>query len=175
MREKLRRIALTAAGIAALTSGTVAVTDAAAAKGRHKHAKQHRATANKRTASRPAALTGDTKTQAEAAALAAVPGGEVDKSFAAAAGNPDGAAYVVVVEQSDDAYVRVLEDATFKVIKTVDAPARHGHGPGGPHGDDLTGDTKTQAEAAALNAVPGGTVGHSHAAPPDNPDNAAYA
>src|SRR3954447_20222473 len=88
MRDKLKRIVLTAAGVAALTGGTIAVTDTAAAKSKHKHAKKHRA-AKKRNADPPAALTGDTKTQAEAAALAAVPGGEVDKSFAAREGNPD--------------------------------------------------------------------------------------
>ena len=96
MRQKLTRIVLTAAGVAALTGGTVAVTDAAVAKTKHKHAKKH---AKKRNANKPAALTGDTKTQAEAAALAAVPGGEVEKSFAAKADNPDNAAYVVIVEK----------------------------------------------------------------------------
>jgi len=172
MRDNLKRIVLTAAGVAALTGGTVAVTDTAVAKSKHKHARKHKA-AKKRNA--PAALTGDTKTQAEAAALNAVPGGTVEKSFAARAGNPDDAAYVVIVEKADDSYVRVLEDSSFNVIKTEDAPARPDHGPGGPHGDDLTGDTKTQAEAAAASAVPGGTVEHSHTARPDNPDNAAYA
>src|SRR3954454_16212876 len=88
MRDKLKRIALTAAGIAALTGGTVAGTDPAAAKDQHKHAKKH---AQKRNANQPAALTGDTKPQAEAAALAAVPGGDIDKSFAARADNPDNA------------------------------------------------------------------------------------
>ena len=104
MRDKLKRIVLVSAGVAALTGGTIAVTDTAAAKPKHKHAKKHKAS-KKRSANRPAALTGDTKTQAEAAALAAVPGGEVEKSFAARAGNPDNAAYVVIVEKDDDSYV----------------------------------------------------------------------
>jgi uncharacterized membrane protein YkoI len=175
MREKLTRIILTAAGVAALAGGTIAVTDAAVAKGKTKHAKKHKA-------NKAAELTGDTKTQAEAAALAAVPGGEVERSFEAKADNPDGAKYVVRVEKDDDTHVNVLEDASFNVLEVVEAKAKppcggdHG-GVGGPHPrpEALTGDTKTQAEAAALAAVPGGQVEDSHVARPDNPDNAAYA
>jgi hypothetical protein len=169
MRDKLKRIVLVSAGVAALTGGTIAVTDAAVAKHKPKHAKKH---AKKHNANKPVALTGDTKTQAEAAALAAVPDGTVEKSFEAKAGNPDAAAYVVIVEKADDSHVKVLEDASFSVIRIVEKGERKGRG---PRGEELTGDTKTQAEAAALNAVPGGTVERSHTARPDNPDNAAYA
>jgi hypothetical protein len=180
MREKLQRIILTAAGVAALTGGTIAVTGVASAKPKHKHAKKHKATKKRdANAAKPAELTGDTKSSAESAALAAVPGGTVDRSFAAKAGNPDDAAYVVRVEKADDTYVDVLEDASFNVLKVVDArPCHGGHGhggPGGPRPEDLTGDTKAQAEAAALNAVPGGEVKASHKAREGNPDNAAYA
>ena len=42
---------------------------------------------------------------------------------------------------------KAVVDSSFNVIKTVAAPQRPGHGPGGPHGDDLTGDTQTQADS----------------------------
>ncbi|MFL5846609.1 MAG: hypothetical protein ACJ762_18145 [Solirubrobacteraceae bacterium] len=170
----MRNTLLAVAGIAALTGGSLVVTDAAVAKKHSKHAKKH-ATAKKRTAA--AELTGDTKTQAEAAALAAVTAGTVKRSFAAKADNPDGAVYVVRVTNADDEDVDVLEDARFNVIKTVEGGRPCA---GGDHGDRggpaaLTGDAKTQAEAAALAAVPGGEVERSHAARPDNPDGAVYA
>jgi uncharacterized membrane protein YkoI len=172
MREKMRSTLLALAGIAALTGGAVVATDTALAKKGGKHAK-------KRSAAQPAALTGDSKTQAEAAALAAVPGGTVKASFAAKAGNPDGAAYVVRLTDADGDDIAVLEDASFTVLRT--AAGRPPCGGAGPAGGErrgpepLTGDTKTQAEAAALAAVPGGQVGSSHAARPDNPDGAVYA
>jgi hypothetical protein len=70
--------------------------------------------------------TGDTKTQAEAAALAAVPGGTVERSRAARPDDPDGAVYAVDVENADGGYVVVLEDAGFDVIKVLDAPPHRG-------------------------------------------------
>jgi hypothetical protein len=179
MREKLRKVMVVAVGITAMTGGLAAVADAA------KHAKHHAKKAHAKaqtkkagpTAARGAELAGDTKTSAEAAALAAVPGGTVQRSHAARAGNPDGAAYVVRVEKADDTYVDVLEDASFTVLKVVDARPCHGGAGGGdrPHPEPLAGDTKTSAEAAALAAVPGGTVQRSVAAPAGNPDGAAYA
>jgi uncharacterized membrane protein YkoI len=171
MREKIRRTVLALAGMAALTGGSLVVSDAAVAKKHARHAKKH--AAKRHTAQRSAALTGDTKTQAEAAALAAVPG-TVKRSFAARAGNPDGAVYVVTVTRTAGGDADVLEDASFNVLKTADARPCHGGGAeGGPAA--LTGDVKTQAEAAALAAVPGGTVQRSHAARPDDPDGAVYA
>ena len=133
MRDNLKRIVLTAAGVAALTGGTIAVTDTAVAKPKHKHAKKHKA-GKKRNANQPAALTGDTKTQAEAAAANAVPGGTVEHSHTARPGNPDNAAYAVDVKKSDGSEVVVLEDASFNVVNIVDRPdGPRGDGPGGGH------------------------------------------
>jgi hypothetical protein len=159
MREKLRKVMVTLIGITAMTGGMATVADAA------KHSKHHAKKAHAKT-----------RNSASTTALAAVPGGTVKRSFTARADNPDGAAYIVRVEKADDTYVDVLEDASFAVLSVRDAKQCHG-GPGGgdhPRPEPLTGDTKTSAEAAALAAVPGGTVKHSFAARADNPDGAAY-
>jgi hypothetical protein len=70
-------------------------------------------------------LTGTTKSKAEAAAKAAVPGGTIVRSETDA----DGAKYEVHMTKSDGSQVTVLLDANFKVTAT-DA----GMGPGGPGG-----------------------------------------
>ncbi|MFL5846618.1 MAG: hypothetical protein ACJ762_18195 [Solirubrobacteraceae bacterium] len=108
------------------------------------------------------ALTGETKDKAEAAALAAVPGGKVVRSEK---GGPDGAAYHVHVTDADGKDLLVLLDADFKVTDKLSGPPRGGPGghrgpggPGGPAQEALTGDAKAKAEAAATAAVPGGTI-----------------
>ena len=75
------------------------------------------------------ALTGDTRTQAEAAAQAAYPDATVRRSSTEDPGDPSGAAYEVHMTKSDGSEIEVLEDASFKVIAT-----QAGHH--GPHGGD---------------------------------------
>ena len=179
MREKLRKVAIALVGVAVMTGGVATVADAAK-HGKRNHArkaakaKQRQSNASGTARTRPEALTGDTKTQAEAAALAEVDG-TVDGSFAARADNPAGAAYVVRITKSDDTHVIVLEDAAFAVLAVRDARPCGGRG-GGDRGRPapLTGDTKTQAEAAAQAALPDAEVKGSHAARADNPDGAVY-
>lgn len=119
----------------------------------------------------PEALTGDAKAKAEDAAKAAVPGGTVVRSQK---GGPDGAAYHVHMTDADGKDVVVRLDADFTVLDTVTPPdgGRHGFGPPGGPPAALTGDTADKAKAAALAAVPGGTVRDAFAAP-DGAD-AAY-
>jgi uncharacterized membrane protein YkoI len=76
-----------------------------------------------------AVLTGSTLTQASDAALAAVPGGTVDRASAEDKSDASGAAYEIHVTKADGSRVEVLEDSAFKVL-SVKADA--GHGPGGP-------------------------------------------
>lgn len=194
MRHKLISVLTVLLGTAVLTGGTVGVASAATPAKKHQAKKQKnkkRQAANSAAdateagatgqRSGPTALTGDAKTQAEAAALAAVPGGTVLRSFAAKEGNPKGAAYVVVVQKDDESKVDVLEDASFGVIEVVAAKGckGRGRGNGGRGGHErpapLAGDVKTQAEAAALAAVPEGTVKASHAARPGDESGAVYA
>jgi uncharacterized membrane protein YkoI len=67
-------------------------------------------------------LTGDTKTKAEAAAKAAVPGGTILRSETDA----EGAAYEVHMTKSDGTAVTVKLDSSFKVTGTEDGPDGHG-------------------------------------------------
>lgn len=134
MRVKIRVVALAAVCIAAL-AGNAGIANAA------QHHKRHHATRHQ-TNTAPTALTGDTKTKAEAAALAAVPGGTVTRSKAARPDNEDGAAYVVDVTKSDDSRVVVLEDSGFNVLSVRDAPDHAGPG-GGCHRDDSSGTDAT--------------------------------
>jgi hypothetical protein len=119
------------------------------------------------------ALTGEAKDKAEAAALAAVPGGKVLRS------EEDGhgvAKYEVHMTDADGAPVDVYLDADFAVTEK-----RAGR-PGGPHGGPghppdatpLTGDAKDKAEAAAKAAVANGTVRESFAAGDFAPEGAKY-
>ena len=63
-------------------------------------------------------LTGDTLKSASDAALAAVPGGTVERASKEDAKDASGAAYEVHVRKSDGSEVEVLEDSTFKVLST---------------------------------------------------------
>jgi uncharacterized membrane protein YkoI len=127
------------------------------------------------------ALTGTTLSQASAAAIAAVPGGTVGRASAENASDPSGAAYEVKVTKTDGSRVEVLEDSSFKVLSTK---ADVGRGPGGPGGRGpgggnpnetvLTGTTLSQASAAAVAAVPGGTVGRASTEDKSDTSGAAY-
>ena len=71
-----------------------------------------------------AELTGDTAKSAKDAALAAVPGGTVERASKEDPKEGAGAAYEVHVTKSDGSEVEVLEDADFKVLSTKPG---HGH------------------------------------------------
>jgi Fe-S cluster assembly iron-binding protein IscA len=72
-------------------------------------------------------LTGDAKTKAEAAAVAANPGTTVERSSTEDPGDSSGAAYEVHLTKSDGSEIEVLEDKDFKVIST-EAGHRGRHG-----------------------------------------------
>lgn len=127
-------------------------------------------------------LTGDTKTSAENAAVAANPGATVQASSSEDPAENTGAAYEVKITKSDGTRAEVLEDSSFTVLSTK----ADDHGGRGPHGDHhggpggnpnepaLTGDEKSSAEAAALAAVPGGTVERSSKEDAGENTGAAY-
>ncbi|HEY5198323.1 MAG TPA: hypothetical protein VIJ51_14985 [Solirubrobacteraceae bacterium] len=181
MRTSTRRsrIAITAASALALAGAGAAVATATSSTTSTSPAAGHA------PPTPPAALTGTTLTQASAAAIAAVPGGTVKQANAAGKMDPSGTAYDVHVTKTDGTKVVALEDSSFKVL-SVKADVAHGGpggpggrggpgGPGGPAGGTpLTGTTLTQASAAALAAVPGGTVDHSSAAGGSDPSGTAY-
>jgi len=104
-------------------------------------------------------VTGDAAAKAQAAAVKAVGGGtagDVTTDF-------PGSGYEVTVTKSDGASVEVHLDGSFNVLQ-----GRGGPGFGGPpHGgaahesaeQPVTGSAATQAQAAAVKAVGGGTAG----------------
>jgi uncharacterized membrane protein YkoI len=63
-------------------------------------------------------LTGDTAVQATSAALAAVPGGTIERVETDAEGD----VYEAHMTKSDGSHVTVKMDASFKVTKTEDGP-----------------------------------------------------
>jgi len=108
-------------------TGGVGVSGAAAAHhyGHHtrRHASASRSTSprsSSSTANDPAnpetALTGETATKAKEAALAAVPGGTVERASIESPSDPSKAAYEVHVRKSDGSQVEVLLDSSFKVL-----------------------------------------------------------
>lgn len=117
-------------------------------------------------------LTGDTLAKASAAAIAKV-GGTVDAATTENDGSSTGAAYEVHVTKADGTHVTVLLDSSYAVLAVEAGRPRDGHGrfgrfgpppgfggPRGPGGNGetpLTGDTATQANAAAVAKV-GGTA-----------------
>ena len=149
-------MALTRKPLAAVAIGTLGLAAATGVAGAAtKHTKRHHTTAKSKkstlsstttpgstTTARPnpeQPLTGDAKTQAEAAALAAVPGGTVWRSSSEDAADPSGAAYEVHVTKTDGSEVEVLEDASFKVLainaSRQKAGDHGGHGRGDHDGD----------------------------------------
>lgn len=124
------------------------------------------ATPSARTPETP--LTGDVLTKASAAAVAKV-GGTIDFATTENDSTDAAAKYEVHVTKTDGSHVTVILDAGYAVLSVeTGGPGGRGHhgfgfGPGGPHGGPgngetpLTGDTATQAKAAAVAKV-GGTA-----------------
>ncbi|MEZ5375957.1 MAG: hypothetical protein R2733_05535 [Acidimicrobiales bacterium] len=111
------------------------------------------------------ALTGDLADQVSAAALAAVPGGTIDRVET----DDGGAAYEAHMTDADGNPVHVTFDEDLNVVEITEGGpgGRGGHGGRGDHDGDrgghgaeeaLTGDLADQVSAAALAAVPGGTI-----------------
>lgn len=93
---------------------------ALAATGHHSHAHQAKLTkagkaGSSTTGGAETALTGTTLASASAAALASVPG-TVDSASSEAEGT---GAYEVIVSKSDGTRVKVVEDASFKVLSSA--------------------------------------------------------
>jgi uncharacterized membrane protein YkoI len=97
------------------------------------------------------ALTGTTADKVEAAALEAVPGGTVLRVET----DSDGSPYEAHVRKTDGSEVVVKVDKSFNVTSIEEG---HGPGRGGMGETALTGTTADKVKAAALKAVPGGTV-----------------
>jgi uncharacterized membrane protein YkoI len=168
------------AASAAAALGGFGIADAASKK----TTKRASSTQTARGPANEPLLTGATLKSASDAALAAVPGGTVERASKEDPGDPSGAAYEVHVRKSGGAEVEVLEDSSFKVLSVKAEPrgARghhgfgHGPGPGGgnPNEPALTGDTLKSASDAALAAVPGGTVERASKEDPKEGSGAAY-
>ncbi len=122
-------LVLAASAVAAV--GAVGIADAASHK---KHTKRH-STASTSTSTRTrgnsaeTVLTGADAKSAKDAALAAVPGGTVERASKEDPSDASGAAYEVHVMKSDGSDVEVLEDSSFKVLSTKASPQH-----GGPDG-----------------------------------------
>jgi uncharacterized membrane protein YkoI len=104
------------------------------------------------------ALTGDIAEKVKAAALAAVPGGTIIRVET----DSDGSPYEAHVKKADgsEAVVKVNDAFTVTTIEDHPGKGERGHGgrPGGHKETELTGETADKVKAAALEAVPGGTV-----------------
>jgi uncharacterized membrane protein YkoI len=96
-------------------------------------------------------LTGTTAEKVRAAALKAVPGGTIIRVETDADGSP----YEAHVRKADGSEVEVKVDKNFNVTSIEEG---HGPGHGGMGETALTGTTAAKVKAAALKAVPGGTV-----------------
>jgi uncharacterized membrane protein YkoI len=175
MGIKVKRAGIAAVACSALAIGSVGLANAASTTS-STTATQH---AGPPMGGNPneTALTGATLSSASAAATAAVPGGTVEHATTEDPKDPSGAAYEVHVKKADNSQVEVLEDSSFKVLSVKaggpGGPGGPGHR-GGPHGTPLTGATLTSASAAALAAVPGGTVDHAGKVGANDPSGATY-
>ena len=190
MGRSAKRVGIAVAAVSALAGGTVGLADAASSAS---HAQGTRGPGN------PAetVLTGSALQSASTAALAAVPGGTVQRASIEDPGDASKAAYEVHVAKADGSEAQVLEDASFKVLSATAGPGPgrgHDHGPGGPGepggpgGPDghrgpgggnpneaaLTGATLSSARAAAVAAVPGATVERATAEDKGEKSGAAY-
>ena len=98
-------------------------------------------------------VTGSKAVTLKAAALKAVPGGTVLRVET----DSDGAAYEVHVKKSDGTYVTVKFDSALKQTAIETDTGKRGHG---NRADEtaVTGAKATTLKAAALKAVPGGSV-----------------
>jgi uncharacterized membrane protein YkoI len=161
------------AAVAVLAIGGAA--PALAAKHRKSHSSKHK-TSNTTTSggSSETVLTGTNLSSASAAALTAVPGGTVTRASTENDSSSTSAAYEVHVTKSDGSRVVVIEDSSFAVLSTT---AERAHGRGGPGGNGetpLTGTALSSASAAALTAVPGGTVDRASIEKDSSNTSAAY-
>jgi uncharacterized membrane protein YkoI len=159
MHEKTRHIVTGVAALAAAGGITAGIAGAAKESGATKAMPAHGHGAPFERRAPETALTGEAKDKAEAAAVAAVPGGTVLRSEE----DGDGVAkYEVHMTDADGKPVDVYLDADFAV--TAKRAGRAGghpgdrHGPGGHHGTPLTGDAADKAKAAALAELPGAEV-----------------
>jgi uncharacterized membrane protein YkoI len=110
----------------ASAAGGVGVAQAATTHRSQHHARRHASastsaststsTGASSTASPETELTGDTAAKAREAALAAVPGGTVERASVEDPADSSGAAYEVHVRKSDGSEVEVLLDSSFKVL-----------------------------------------------------------
>ena len=186
MTETPKKAAVAVAASVGVALGAFGIADAASTA-KHttkRHATSSASTDTARGPKNEPALTGDTLTSASDAALAAVPGGTVERASKEDSSDASGAAYEVHVKKSDGSDVEVLEDSAFKVlsVKASTRHGRHGHhgfGHGGPGGGNpneaaLTGATLKSASDAALAAVPGGTVERASKEDPSDASGAAY-
>ncbi len=172
MGTSAKRAGLAVVAISALAAGGAGLADAASSTSR----------APGTHGANPAetVLTGSALQSASAAAIAAVPGGAVERASIEDPTDASKAAYEVHVAKADGSQVQVLEDASFKVLSTTaggPGPG-HGHGPGGPGGNPneaaLTGATLSAVTAAAIAAVPGATVDRATAEDKAETTGAAY-
>jgi len=100
--------------------------------------------------SREAELTGDTAQRVQAAALEAVPGGTILRLETDADG-----AYEAHVRSREGDELVVAVDENYRLTGTE---AHRGGRRGGSKESGLTGETAERVQAAALEAVPGGTI-----------------
>lgn len=144
MGQRLNKVVGSSAAIAVLS---VAVAVPALAQTSHgkRHVVKHAATTSSSstgtTTTDPAttsptsngetALTGSMLSSADAAAVAAVPGGTVTRATTETGSSNSSAAYEVHVTKADGSDVVVIEDASFKVLSTEAASSGMC---GGPHG-----------------------------------------
>ena len=149
------------ASVAAVAVGVGLVSGATAATaqpgGNHQNQNQNRQgdrVTDQREMRGKVPFTDVQRTSASEAAVTAVPGGTVLEVRA----DRDGG-FRVLVRTSEGMKKMVTVDSSYAVTSVKDAKQGHGRGKG-PHGKgtDVTGEAYTKAEAAALTAVPGGTV-----------------
>jgi uncharacterized membrane protein YkoI len=127
MTETPKKAAVAVAASVGVALGAFGIADAASTA-KHttkRHATSSASTDTARGPKNEPALTGDTLKSASDAALAAVPGGTVERASKEDPSDASGAAYEVHVTKSDGSEVEVLLDSSFKVIKTQ-ASQQHG-------------------------------------------------
>jgi len=163
MLTTIRKTALTATAVGALGLGGAAIAGAA---DNAPSASSGATAAAQRPQREP--LAGDVAAKVKAAALAKVPGATVLETET---GGPYGSPYHVHIKTSDGKLQVVLVDSSFKATAVQSDQGRGGRGGKGgrgPHGNEtpLTGDTKSEVEAAVLARYPGAATARRFAYPP---------
>jgi uncharacterized membrane protein YkoI len=118
MSNRLKKLLITVAALAALALGGAALAGAAAG-------------GSSDAGDKSAAITGDAKASAEQAALAKTGGGEVNQTEL---DNENGATYEVEVAKTDGTTVDVRLDDTFNVV-IVESDSEKGDHQDGTSGD----------------------------------------